>query len=353
VSYTQRWTNPAVDTNPEPIAREVAAARRRVLGPAHPDTIGSELLLSMILTQQRRFAEAVPLAQQVVARADAHLGPHHGLTVGARGVLGDTLRRAGHTVAATALLRANAENHERLYGPLAPGTIRALSDLGHALADGGSLDEARRVSEVAAERAIRVFGLCHIDAAFPLGSLDSVMRRQADFPALRNVYQQRIQDLLSVPLEPDQFLRHRRAIWLASTALDLVTLPPSIPADGELALRAAREATMLSDRWSGAWSFLGAVHYRLNHLDEAEKAIGAALERAHDPMEHPFDPLVLALIHARRGERQRAMADFEDYRKLSKGNIWREARDPLEAEARALLGLAADAKTDEGGATTP
>jgi hypothetical protein len=208
------------------------------------------------------------------------------------------------------------------------------------------------VLEVAAERAVRVYGICHIRASGPLTSLESVMRKQSDFLTLRDVYQQRIRDLLSVPLEPDQFLRHRRAVRLASTGLYLVTLPPSIPVDGPLALRAAREATMLSDRWSGAWSFLGAVYYRLGHLDEAEKAIGTALERAHDPQEHPFDPLVLALVHARRGERERAMADFEDYRKLPKSDIWREGRDPLEAEAGALLGLAADANTHDGRGST-
>ena len=40
---------------------------------------------------------------------------------------------------------------------------------------------------------------------------------------------------------------------------------------------------MLSDRWSGAWSFLGVVQYRLGHLDEAERAIRTALDRKPDP----------------------------------------------------------------------
>jgi serine/threonine protein kinase/tetratricopeptide (TPR) repeat protein len=340
--------NPEVDTKPEPIAREVVAARRRVLGPAHPDTISSESLLSLILADELRFAEAVPLAEQVVARADLHLGPDHRVAVRARHNLGLILLRAGRTEAATASLRATAENCERLYGPLEPETIRVLNDLGKALADGGSLADARQVLEVAAERAIRAYGFCHIEASGPVVALESVMRKQSDFLTLRQVYQQRIRDLLSVPLEPDQFLRHRRAVWLACTGLRLVTLPPSIPVDGPLALRAAREATILSDRWSGAWSFLGVVHYRLGHLDEAEKAIGTALERAHDPQDHPFDPLVLALVHARRGERARAMTDFEDYCKLPNSDIHREGRDSLEAEARALLGLAADANSHDG-----
>jgi tetratricopeptide (TPR) repeat protein len=351
--HSHRGLNPEVDTKPEPIAREVVAARRRVLGPAHPDTIGSESLLSMILSQERRFAEAVPLAEQVVAKADAHLGPDHRVAVRARHNLGLILLHAGRIEAATASLRATAENRERLYGPLEPQTISTLTNLGQALTRGGSLAEARRVLEVAAERAVRVYGICHIQASGPLGSLGTVMRRQADFATLRDVYQQRIRDLLSVPLEPDQFLRHRRAVVLAGTGVNLATLPPSIPVDGALALRAAREATMLSERWSGAWCLLGVVHYRLGHLEEAEKAIGTALELAHDPQEHPFDPLVLALVHARRGERERAVADFEDYRELLKADILREARDPLEAEARALLGLAADAKTNDGGASTP
>jgi non-specific serine/threonine protein kinase/serine/threonine-protein kinase len=322
-----------------PIAREVADARRRVLGPAHPDTIGSVSLLAKILGEQRRFDEAVPLAEQAVATADASLAPDHRVAIGARCNFGVVLLDAGRIEASVALLRAAAESSERLYGPLDPETLSILKDLGGALTRSGQLEDARRLIEDNIVRHVRVYGFCDIRTSGPLSSLDHIMRMQSDFATLRDVYQQRIRDLLAASLEPDEFLRHRRAVWLAGTALHLVTLPPSIPVDGRLALRAAQEASVLSDRWSGAWSFLGVVHYRLGHLDEAEQAIRTALERKHDPQEHPYDPLVLALIYAARGDRERALVEFEDYLRFPKENLWLESRNLLEAEVRARMGV--------------
>ena len=106
---------------------------------------------------------------------------------------------------------------------------------------------------------------------------------------------------------------------------------------------------MLSDHWSGAWSFLGAVYYRLGRLDEAEQAIRTALTRQHDPQEHPFNPLVLTLIYARRGDHERALAEFQLFRKVCKVNIWHAVREPLEAEARTMLGLGPEAIADGRG----
>jgi hypothetical protein len=233
-----------------------------------------------------------------------------------------------------------AETCERLYGPLDPQTLSILGPLDSALRGSGQLEEARRVLEDSIVRHVRVYGLYDVRTSGPRGGLERLLRKQSDFAALRDMYQQRIRDLLAPPLEPDEFLRHRRAVWLANTAINLVTLlPPSILVDGPLALRAAQEASVLSDRWSGAWSSLGVVHYRLGHLDEAEQAIRTALARKLDPQEHPFDPLVLTLVHAARGDRERAMVEFEDYLRLPKDNRWRESRDVLEAEARALLGV--------------
>jgi serine/threonine protein kinase/tetratricopeptide (TPR) repeat protein len=338
--FNRGWLYPEMRADAEANAREVLAARRRVLGPAHPDTIGSITVLSGILGGQGQFDEAVPLAEEAVVTADAILGQDHRAAIGARHNLGVVLLSAGRADESIEFLRATAESCERIYGPLDPETLSILHDLGGALTSTGRLAEARPLIEDNLARFIKVYGFCHIRTAGPIGRLEVLLRLQSDFATLRDMYQQRIRDLLAVPREPDQFLRHRRAVWLASTSILLVTLPPSIPVDGQLAERAAQEASVLSDRWSGAWTLLGIVQYRLGHLDEAEKSIRAALERKHDSQEHQLDPLVLTLIYARRGALERAMAEFQDYLKLRRENhIWPDVRNALEAEARALLGL--------------
>ena len=346
------WWSAERDAEAERIAREVVVARRRLLGPAHPDTIGSESMLSMILCSRRRFEEAVPLAEQALAAADANVGPNHRVAINARTNLGVVLLNAGRFDASVALLRVTFESCERHFGALDPATLAVLHELGRALRSSGQLEEARGLFEMTVARFISVYGICHIRTAGPLHALEQVMREQSDFTTLRDMYHQRIRDLLAASLETDQFLRHRRAVRLAGAGLSLVTLPPSVPVDGSLALQAAHEASVLSDRWSGAWSFLGAVYYRLGRLDDAEQAIRTALKRPQDPQEHPFNPLVLSLIYARRGDRERALAEFQLFRKVCGVNMWLAIREPLEAEARTMLGLAADAIADVRGATT-
>jgi eukaryotic-like serine/threonine-protein kinase len=340
------YNNPELYTTAEPMAREVFTARRRVLGPAHPDTIRSGSFLSWILCGLQRFDQALALAQQAVALAEANPGAGNRVALEARHELGQVLLAMGDLDASIASLRITLDDCEKHLGPLDEETILTSIHLGSALANSGQFDEARQVLEVATERSSHLYGFCHIKTSYALGPLQDVMRRQGDFTTLRDRYMQWIRGLLTMPVEADQYLRHRRSARLAIMALDLVTLPPSIPVDGELALRAAQEASVLSDRWSGAWSLLGVVHYRLGHLDEAERAIRTAMERKPDPQEHPFDPLVLTLIHARRGDRRRAFAEFGLFQKLPKDKMYLRYLDQLEADARAVMGLEPDADTD-------
>ena len=197
---------------------------------------------------------------------------------------------------------------------------------------------------------ISVYGICHIRTAGPLHALEQVMRSSRTSPRSATCTSSEF-GTCSPRLSKLISSRHRR-VRLAGAGLSLVTLPPSVPVDGSLALRAAHEASVLSDRWSGAWSFLGAVYYRLGRLDEAERAIRTALKRPQDPQEHPFNPLVLTLIYARRGNRERALAEFQLFRKVGRVNMWLAIREPLEAEARTMLGLAPDAIADSRGTTT-
>jgi serine/threonine protein kinase len=326
-------------TSAESIAREVFAARRRLLGAAHPDTISSEAVLSYVLCGLERFEDALTLAQEAVALAEANPGVGNRAALYARHHLGCVFLRMGAIEESVASLRVTLEDCETRLGPLHEITLWASDSLGSALVSAGQFDEARRVFEASCERRTRLYGFCSISTSFALDNLQEVLRLQGDLSALRDHYQQWIRGLLETPREADQYIRHRRGFRLASFALSLVTLPPEVPVDNELALRAAREATVLHDRWSDPWSVLGLVHYRLDHLEEAERAIRAAWDRRLDPQQDPLDHLVLTLIHARRGDRRRALAEFELFSKLPKESPSAASRDQLEAEARALLGL--------------
>jgi tetratricopeptide (TPR) repeat protein len=325
-----------------PLAREVLAARLRVLGPAHPDTIASMVLWSQILGHFCRLDESRGLAERAIARAETSLGQDHRVTLMARQNLASALRSCGRLGEATALFHVLANESERALGPLDRYTLRAWNDLGHALADSGRLEEARRIFEGSVERHSRVYGFCHIHSTNPIAGVERILLRQGDLAGLRDLEQRWIRELLAAPVDPDRYVRHRRAVTLSVRALHLSELAPTIPIDGALAIRAAEEATTLSDTWSGAWTYLGLVYYRLGHFDEAEQAVRAALRRRPDPQEHALDPLLLALVHARRGELAEARAWFDQAaREDDRDNVplgfgYKELRD----EVATLLGLA-------------
>ena len=70
------WKLPASGARVEAVALEVLAARRRVLGPAHPDTIRS-IILGQRRSRPDRLDQARRLAEQAVRLGDHHLGPNH------------------------------------------------------------------------------------------------------------------------------------------------------------------------------------------------------------------------------------------------------------------------------------
>jgi Tetratricopeptide repeat len=61
----------------EPMFRQVLAARRRVLGDDHPDTLTSRAVLARLAARQGRRAEAEALYRQVIADRTRVLGSGH------------------------------------------------------------------------------------------------------------------------------------------------------------------------------------------------------------------------------------------------------------------------------------
>ena len=215
-------------------------------------------------------------------------------------------RTAATWYSAESLLRWLVVNWDHRVGPPSDQILWILHDLADVLFAQGRVDEARLVFMEAIDRFSQAFGFCHFKTAGTIGRLQETLRETRDFTALRDLNEGWIEQILAMPPDSDPGLRHRRAVRLAAEAAELATLPPAVTFNSELTLRAVEEATVLSPGWSGAWSFLGVVHYRLGQPHRAEEAIGAALRRNPDPQEHPFNDLVLALVHARRGERDQA-----------------------------------------------
>jgi hypothetical protein len=90
-AYPPRTEDPDL---PEALAlqQQVLDGRTRVLGPDHPDTLGTANNLADTLRMMGRLPEALALQQQVLDGRTRVLGPDHPDTLGTANNLADTLR---------------------------------------------------------------------------------------------------------------------------------------------------------------------------------------------------------------------------------------------------------------------
>ena len=104
--------------------------------------------------------------------------------------------------------------------------------------------------------------------------------------------------------------------------------------------------------WDDAWNVLAAVYYRTGQLDKAMRAIQSAMARSKFKEGDDFDWLILALIHARRGEMAEARSWYDKARNRKDPVAFngKEVRS-LREEAEALLGV--NLSPDKANAKTP
>jgi tetratricopeptide (TPR) repeat protein len=226
----------------EPIARRVLAVRRRVLGPAHPDTLSTQTGLALIVSNLGRHQEAEDLAARAEALGVRFLDPENEVTLGARFTLGLIAQRRGNLDRAEALLRQVLAAQEQTVGGLDREALSTLQALAYTVGLQGRAEEARLFYLDAVNRCVQVYGLCHIRTSSSIGGLFSMLTKQRDYAAIRDLCEGWTRELLAMPPELDQYDRHRHSLRLSQFALTLATLPGSIPFDGELAVRAAERA---------------------------------------------------------------------------------------------------------------
>src|SRR5262249_50706121 len=84
------------------IAMQLAADRKRILGPDHPDTLTARGNLAAVLWPEGRTAEAFAIQKKLVADYERTLGPDHPDTLTARANLA-AFHRSGRTAEYSAI----------------------------------------------------------------------------------------------------------------------------------------------------------------------------------------------------------------------------------------------------------
>ncbi|MGW0080900.1 tetratricopeptide repeat protein [Streptomyces sp. NPDC003393] len=167
-----RWTE-AGD-----IHREVAAARARLLGADHPDTLASRYEVAFTLSRTGHPADALREYTHVAEARIRALGPDHPDTLAARQEMAYVLGRLGRHFDAHQVYTAVLAARERTMGADHPDSLRCRHNLAFNLSRLGRLEDSYRMAcQVAAART-RVLGPDHPDTlvtryevAYALGQL--------------------------------------------------------------------------------------------------------------------------------------------------------------------------------------
>ena len=145
------------------IGERLVAARERVLGPDHPDTLVAQNNLANAYSDAGRTAEAIPLHEQNLAARERDLGPDHPDTLGSRSNLAVDYRAAGRLDEAISLDEQTLASFERVLGPDHPDTLRSRNNLAVDYWAAGRLDEAISLDEQNLAARERVLGPDHPD----------------------------------------------------------------------------------------------------------------------------------------------------------------------------------------------
>ena len=157
----------------EPHFQTAIALDSRVRGPNDRQTLRDVNLLTSVLDDAARYAEAEPLSRRNLASCIASLGQDDTTTLDAEYQLGALLVHLRKLDEAERVLRECTVAQRRVQGAQHPDTLRSINELGLLLQDRGKLDEADSLA-IEYEHGIRcLFGTKHPDNVTALASRGS------------------------------------------------------------------------------------------------------------------------------------------------------------------------------------
>jgi serine/threonine-protein kinase len=142
----------------EPLFHDAAQTRRAQLGPNHPDTIESTILLAECKRGTGSGDEAEPMAREALDQATSLLGKEHPVTLLALQTYGSVLRTQRRYAEAEPFARQAYEGRKKVLGELDRDTIRSLLGLASTMRNLNRTDEAADCCHRALDCCSRAFG---------------------------------------------------------------------------------------------------------------------------------------------------------------------------------------------------
>ncbi len=212
----------------EPLAREVLAIRKGVLGPGHLGVATSLNGLALLLLDQGDYAAARPLLERSLAVRETALGPDHPSVAAALNNLARLLWEQGDYAAARPLFERSIAIVEVALGPDHRDLGAVLNNLALLLQAQGDYIAARPFYERSLAIREAALGPDHRDVAKTLNSLAGLLQDQGDYAAGRPLYLRtaRIYDGHATRVLPTLAVAEQRAFFardLSRTMGDLLS----------------------------------------------------------------------------------------------------------------------------------
>jgi tetratricopeptide (TPR) repeat protein len=173
----------------EPHFQAAIALDSRVHGPNDRQTLRDVNLLTSVLDDAARYAEAEQLARRNLESCIASLGRYDSTSLDAEYQLGALLGHLGKLDDAERFLRECTAAQRRVLGAQQPDTLRSINELGLLLQDRGRLDEADSLA-IEYEHGIRcLFGTKHPDNVTALASRGRVRFNQGRLDEAEMLYE--------------------------------------------------------------------------------------------------------------------------------------------------------------------
>ncbi|GAB6059856.1 tetratricopeptide repeat protein [Desulfonatronum parangueonense] len=173
----------------EPLCEWALAARERVLGLEHPDTLTSMNNLAALLFYKGEYAIAQQSLELVLDVHERVLGAKHPDTLTNMNNLAALFERKGDYEGAQLLLERALAALERVLGPEHPDTLSSVNNLAALLQIKGDYVGAQPFSERALTARERVLGLEHPDTLSSVNNLATLLKSKGDYAGAQPLFE--------------------------------------------------------------------------------------------------------------------------------------------------------------------
>jgi CHAT domain-containing protein/tetratricopeptide (TPR) repeat protein len=174
------------------VRRKILAWRDRNLGPEHPETFTSLVLLAVSYQLQGSYSKALPLYQRALAIREKTLGPEHKATVVSLNNLALVYDRLGRYAEASSLFKRMLVINEKTLGAEHPETVFLLARIAGLLQVQGRYEEAEKVYKRVLNTQTKVLGPENFNTLNTVSSLASVYDRLARYADAEPLYKRRL-----------------------------------------------------------------------------------------------------------------------------------------------------------------